>query len=89
MKDETIAGFLTTTTSSGQTKGILARPVVMDENLIYLPAMLGEVSGWMMQKGNTAVQMATPDEREQLGSRLENAGWVKRQSGLRLVKWLK
>lgn len=89
MKDETAVSFLTATTSSDQAKGILSRPVAVDENLIYLLAMLSEAAIWMMQKGNTAVQMAVPDEREQLGARLDDTGWVKRQSWLRLVKWLK
>lgn len=88
-KDEKILGFLAATTSTGQTKGVLARPLVADEGLDDLPTMLDEAADWLMQLGKTAVQMAIPDEREQLAAQLEGAGWIKRQSWLRLVKWLK
>jgi GNAT superfamily N-acetyltransferase len=86
-EDETV-GFLSTGTSGDQSKGILSRPVVADENLVHLPAMLDEAAAWLMELGKTAVQMAVPDEREQLAAQLESAGWVKSQSWLRLVKWL-
>lgn len=77
-KEETIVGFLAATTSSGQDKGVLARPV-----------MLAEAATWLRQMGKTAVQMAVPEGREQLAAQLKRAGWVKCQSWLRLVKWLK
>jgi hypothetical protein len=70
-------------TVNGQTP-----PVAADENLVHLPAMLDEAAVWLMELGKTAVQMAVPDEREQLAAQLESAGWVKSHSWLRLVKWL-
>jgi ribosomal protein S18 acetylase RimI-like enzyme len=88
-RDEHIVGFLAATTSGGQAKGVLARPVVADENLVHLPAMLDEAAAWLMELGKMPVQMAVPDEREQLAAQLESAGWVKSRSWLRLVKWLK
>jgi len=75
--------------SSGQAKGVLARPVVADENLDYRPVMLAEAATWLRQMGKTAVQMAAPEGREELAAQLERTGWVKCQSWLRLVKWLK
>jgi ribosomal protein S18 acetylase RimI-like enzyme len=89
LKEEKVIGFLTANSSRSQTKGIVARPVVAEENLDDLPAMLQEAAAWMIQLGKTAVQMAVPDEREQLVTQLESAGWVKSQSWLRLVKWLR
>jgi len=70
--------LLAATTSSGQDKGVLARPV-----------MLAEAATWLRQMGKTAVQMAVPEGREQLAAQLECVGWVKCQSWPRLVKWLK
>ena len=51
--------------------------------------MLAEAATWLRQMGKTAVQMAAPEGREQLAAQLKRAGWVKCQSWLRLVKWLK
>lgn len=89
MKEETRVGFLTATASGDQTKGVLARPMVADENLDYLPSMLAEAAAWLIQRGKTAVQLAAPDERGQLTMQLESAGWTKGQSWLQLVKWLR
>jgi ribosomal protein S18 acetylase RimI-like enzyme len=88
VREEKIIGFLVAATSSGQTKGSLSRPLVAEENLTCLPAMLTEAAGWLMQLGKTAVRIAVPSEREQLAAQLENDGWVKTQSWVRLVKWL-
>jgi hypothetical protein len=63
-REEQIIGFLAVATSGGQPKGVMARPVVADENLVHLPAMLDEAAAWLMELGKTAVQMAVPDERE-------------------------
>ena len=49
---------------------------------------LAEAATWLRQMGKTAVQMAVPEGREQLAAQL-SVGWVKCQSWLRLVKWLK
>ncbi|HRQ42418.1 MAG TPA: GNAT family N-acetyltransferase [Chloroflexota bacterium] len=86
---ETIVGFLATTTSSDQTKGVLARPVVADDNLECLLPMLAEAATRLTQMDKTAVQMAVPDERQQLAAQLEGTGWTKRESWVQLVKWLK
>jgi hypothetical protein len=88
IREEEIIGFLVAATSSGQTKGSLSRPLVAEENLTCLPAMLNEAAGWLMQLGKTAVRIAVSSEREQLAAQLENDGWVKTQSWVRLVKWL-
>lgn len=89
IKGESVIGFLTAATSAGQTKGTLARPVVADQHLECLPAMLSEAATWLNELGKTAVQIAAPDERKQMAAQLERAGWVQHQSWLRLVKWLK
>jgi hypothetical protein len=87
-RDGTIIGFLTASTSGNQTKGTIARPLVAEQNLDALPAMLHEAATWLTQLGKTAVQMAIPDERAALIEGLQNSGWVKNQSWVRLVKQL-
>jgi ribosomal protein S18 acetylase RimI-like enzyme len=81
-------GFLTASTSSNQTKGTIARPMVAEQSLDALPVMLHEASNWLTQLGKTAVQMAVPDERASVIEGLQNSGWVKTQSWMRLVKRL-
>lgn len=88
VRDGAMIGFLTGSTSGNQTKGSLARPVVAEQNLDALPAMLHETAAWLTLLGKTAMQMAVPDERLSLIARLRNSGWVKTQSWVRLVKWL-
>jgi hypothetical protein len=88
-KGGTDIGFLTATASGDQATGIVARPILADENLDCLPTMLEEAATWLTQKDKTAVQIAATDERVHLTLQLENAGWVKRQSWLQLVKWLR
>jgi hypothetical protein len=50
---------------------VLARPVVAEGNLVYLPAMVAEAATWLTQMSKTAVQMAVPDKHEELGALLE------------------
>jgi ribosomal protein S18 acetylase RimI-like enzyme len=82
-------GFLLAITSSGQTKGILARPMIAEENTDNLPPMLHEAATWLTQLGKTAVQIGVPDERNALMEELQSNSWVKTQSWVRLVKQLK
>lgn len=87
-KNGVIVGFLTASTSSHQTKGTLSRPIIADDNLHYLPGMLQEAADWLTQLGKTAMQMAVPEARSSLINKLQNSGWAKTQSWVRLVKRL-
>jgi hypothetical protein len=86
--DGAIVGFLTANTSVHQTKGILSRPIIEDDNLDYLPGMLQEAANWLTQQGKTALQMAVPEARSSIIDELQRSGWTKTQSWVRLVKHL-
>jgi len=81
-------GFLTAITSHSQAKGTLARPVIADDDLPHLPAMLHEAATWLAQLDKTTMQLAIPNVRPSLISDLQNQGWNKTQTWVRLVKYL-
>jgi len=83
-----LKGFLAVTTSQGQSKGLIMRPVVPDEHVAVLPAMIHEAAGWLTRAGKTAVQIIVPDDRAQIAESLEQSGWTKAFSWIQLVKWL-
>lgn len=85
-RDDEPIGFLAAVTSGSQTKGGLARPVVADENLADLPAMLHKAADWLEQLGKTTAQVAVPDARQELMQLLLSAGWHATQTWVRLVK---
>ena len=85
-RNDVIVGFLAAITSRSQTAGVLPRPVIADENLHLLPAMLYEAANWLEQQGKITIQVAVPDERIAILDQLESTGWTKTQSWVRLVK---
>jgi ribosomal protein S18 acetylase RimI-like enzyme len=87
-KDGTILGFLTARTSPHQSKGTLPHPIVTDENLGYLPIMLGHAATWLTQLKKSSIQLVVRDEKTGLVEDLQNRGWVKTQSWVKLVKRL-
>jgi len=89
IQGEEVVGFLSAVTAKTQTKGKLNRPIVVGEHLDYLPLMLDKAATWLTQLGKKTLQLAVPDERAYLVTQLEQNGWVKSQSWLRLVKRLK
>lgn len=87
-KDGNIIGFLSANTSNSQTKGILNRPVVTDENLCYFPELIQEAMTWLSQKGKTALQVTIADERQEAVEKLQSIGGVKIHSWVQLIKYL-
>lgn len=87
-RDDELIGFLAAVTSGSQTKGGLARPVVADENLADLPAMLHEAAGWLEQLGKTTVQIAVPDVQQKFMQVLQEQEWRPTQTWVRLVRSL-
>lgn len=87
-KDEEIIGFLSARTSTTQTKGVLGRPIIADENLNYLPFMLQESATWFSQQGKKGMQITVADERQILIEQLQHMGWDKIHSWVQLVKRL-
>lgn len=83
---EEVIGFLSARTSTAQTKGVLSRPIIADENLSYLPAMFQEAAAWLSQQGKTAMQITVADERQEIIEILQNMDWKKVHSWVQLVK---
>jgi hypothetical protein len=81
-------GFLVARTGKNQTKGWLSRPVIEEENLVWLPVMLHEAAQWLAQSGKTMIQVAVPDTRPSIQTFLQENDWTPIQSWVRLVKWL-
>ncbi len=81
-------GFLSARTGKSQTKGWLARPVIEEENLVWLPTILHETAQWLTQSGKTMMQVAVPNTRPSIQALLLETGWTTIQSWVRLVKWL-
>lgn len=88
VKNKTVIGFLSASTSSNQTKGTLFRPVIAQENIEHLFPMLQEAAAWLQHLGKETMQIGIPDEREWLIEELLNNGWTKTLSWVQLVKWL-
>jgi len=83
-----LVGFLAVTTSQGQSKGLVLRPIVLDEHVAILPAMIHEAAERLTHAGKTAVQVILPDDHVQIAESLEQSGWTKVISWILLVKWL-
>lgn len=85
---EAVIGFLSARTSAVQTKGVLSRPIIADENLSYFPFMLQESATWFSQQGKKGMQITVADERQTLIEQLQHMGWDKIHSWVQLVKRL-
>lgn len=86
--NETIVGFLLVNTSPDQAKGMLSRPMILDENIEHLPAMLNEAALHLTHLGKSTVQIGVPDERHKIIESIQNGGWVKIHTWVRLIKKL-
>lgn len=83
-----VIGFSAARTTGSETKGGLARPIIADNNLQYLPVILCETANWLSQQGKTTMQVAVPDTRPAIQEILQNSGWTPLQTWVRQVKWL-
>jgi ribosomal protein S18 acetylase RimI-like enzyme len=81
-------GFLCADFHHEQSKGFLIQPVVSDEGLHYLPAMLQEVAVWLASSGKASMVVEIPNQRTQIGEYLLEHGWVKQYTWLEFIKWL-
>lgn len=88
MAEGKVIGFSAARTTGSKTKGGLARPIIAENNLQYLPAMLCETADWLRQLGKTTMQVAVPDTRPAIQEFLQNSGWTPLQTWVRQVKWL-
>ncbi len=84
---ETI-GFLSVSFQDKQQKGLLIQPVVTDDCLNYLPAMLDKVGAWLEQSGRESMIVEIPDQWVKSREYLLENGWDKQYTWLELVRWL-
>jgi hypothetical protein len=84
---ETI-GFLCADFHEQQRKGFLIQPMVTDECLQYLPAMIQKVGSWLDESGKETMVVEIPDGQTQIRDYLLNNGWKKQYTWLELIKWL-
>ena len=87
-KDGSTLGFLLAETSIGQNKGTIGRPLVLDKHIDYLAPMLHEATAWLNGLNKTAIQLSVPINRVSIIEKLQNSGWIKTQSWVRLIKKL-
>ena len=86
--EEQVIGILSSFASKGQAKGIVYRPLILDEHLDQLPAMLGIISAWLTDLGKTTIKVTVAHNRKQLASWLRNQGWQETHTWVRVVKYL-
>jgi ribosomal protein S18 acetylase RimI-like enzyme len=84
---ETI-GFLCADFQYRQRKGFLIQPVVADEGLQYLPAMIQKVGAWLEESGKESMIIEIPDQRTQISNYLLSNGWNKQYTWSELIRWL-
>jgi ribosomal protein S18 acetylase RimI-like enzyme len=84
---ETI-GFVRAGYQDRQKKGLLIQPVVADDSLIFLPAMLQKVGTWLKQSGRDSMIVEIPDQWTKIRDYLLENGWTKQFTWLELVRWL-
>lgn len=87
-KQEQPIGFLAAVTSGNQAAGGVARPIIADENLHFLPMLLEHPASWLVQLNKKTIQIAVPDARQHVIDDLQGKGWRIIQSWVRLMKHL-
>jgi len=81
-------GFINLRTHSRQKIGYILTPVVLDEHLHYLPAIIQSVEGWLVELGKESIVIEVPHQRTQIIDYLISTGWEKQHTWHELIKWL-
>ena len=81
-------GFVCADFHREQRKGLLTQPMITDECLSYLPAIIQKVGAWLEASGKESMIIEIPEERTQIRDYLLNNGWKKQYTWLELIKWL-
>ena len=84
---ETI-GFLCASFQDRQRKGLLIQPMVAEDCLNFLPAMLHKAGTWLEQLGKESMIVEIPDQWTKIRETLLENGWKKQYTWLELVRWL-
>jgi GNAT superfamily N-acetyltransferase len=83
-----ILGFLCADFHPQQRKGFLLQPVVSDEGLHYLPAMIRQAGLWLGEAGKDTMVVEIPDHHILIRDYLHENGWSRRYTWLEFIKWL-
>ena len=81
-------GFLCADFHPQQRKGFLLQPVVSDEGLQYLPAMIRKVGAWLEESGKVSMVVEIPDQQTRIRDYLLDNGWSQQYTWLEFIKWL-
>ncbi|MDD5367587.1 MAG: GNAT family N-acetyltransferase [Anaerolineaceae bacterium] len=84
---ETI-GFLCSGFQGRQQKGLLIQPIIAEDCLDFIPAMLNKAGTWLEQSGRKSMIVEIPDQWEKIRNYLRENGWKKQYTWLELVRWL-
>ena len=71
-----------------QHKGYLLQPMLLDEHLPYLPAMIQNASTWLTGAGKETMVVEVSDHRTLIHDTLIHYVWEKQHTWCELVKWL-
>ena len=81
-------GFLCADFQQQQRKGLLFQPVITDEGMQFLPAIIQKVGTWLEGSGRESVVVEIPDGQIQIRDYLLKNGWEKQYTWFELIKWL-
>lgn len=81
-------GFLSASFHTLQTKGQISQPLLAENCLPELDAMLLEAGAWLGSEGMESVELECLDNLPEIQKHLLDAGWSKRYTWIGLVKWL-
>ncbi len=84
---ETI-GFLCAGFQDRQQKGLLIQPIVTEDCLNLLPAMLNEAGTWLEKSGRESMIVEISDQWVKSRNYLLENGWKRQYTWLELVRWL-
>jgi len=71
-----------------QPKGLLIQPIVAEDCLDFLPAMLHKAGNWLEQSGRKSMIVEISDKWLKSRNYLLENGWKKQYTWLELVRWL-
>lgn len=86
--DKKVIGFFTAEDNRALEAGEIGTPLISDEYLEYLPLALQDCLEFLEKRGKKRAGLRIPAHRAELVSLIENLGFQRVYSFLRMVKWL-
>ena len=81
-------GFLCAEYQDRQQKGLFIQPIIANDCLNFLPAMLQEAGAWLELSGRKSMIVEIPNQWIKVRDCLLENGWKKQYTWLELVRWL-